>query len=509
MVDREDSLLKSRRRTGLELRYLLVACSVTLIGVTIGPGKAQLEPVPAAPSQAVASQSAPATAPASETPDTPQAPTQPPEGAGNSFSGQETNLSAQQLQTLVGRIAIYPDDLLGLVLTASTQPLQIVEAQRFLDMRKAHPMMKIPKTWDPSIIALLNYPDVIKMMDNDLAWTQQLGTSVIEQRAAVLDAIQDFRKQAYSAGNLRSNDRMTVTPEGTTEDETVSIAPANPQTIYVPTYDPAAVVAPAPTEDWSAYDWSPPYPYYAASNAIFFPELWYGGFIGFGFGWHTHQIFRGDCHWDHDRKRHHGNGDVTWRGDGRSRPAPGASASGRSIWEPDRGVIRQRPANITRRDLAGTRPANGARPGNPPRSTIVRPTPQVIRGVSGVGGRSPAPVSGGPSTIRDGAAMPPQVSRRPSMARNGTAVPPQASRRPSTTVPPQASRRPSTVRNGTAMPPHGSARPHFTGSHVTMPSRHVATPSRAPRSMVARPTSGPMRSSMAGNGSGSAGRGSR
>jgi len=329
---------------------------------------------------------------------------------GNSFSGHETNLSPQELQALVGRVAIYPDDLLGLVLTASTQPLQIVEAQRFLEMRKAHPMVKVPKAWDPSIIALLNYPDVIALMDSDLAWTQQLGTSVIEQRAAVLDAIQDFRRQAYNAGNLRSNDRMTVTPDGTSEDETVSIAPANPQTIYVPTYDPAAVVAPAPADDWSAYDWSPPYPYYADSNATFYPDLWYGGFIGFGFGWHTHQIFRGDRHWDHDRNHRYQNGDVGWRGDGRARLAPGASASGRSIWEPDRGAIRPRPASVTRRDLAGMQPATGNRPGVSLRSTVVQPMPQIVRGTPRVSGASPVQVFSRPSIIHNGAAMPPHSS---------------------------------------------------------------------------------------------------
>jgi hypothetical protein len=306
-------------------------------------------------------------------------------------------------------------------------------------MRKTHPMAKVPKTWDPSVIALLNYPDVIKLMDSDLTWTEQLGTSVIEQRAAVLDAIQSFRRQAYSAGNLRSNDMMTVTasPDGPDRNEMFSISPANPQTIYVPTYDPAAVVGQAPTDDWSAYDWSQPYPYYADSNAIFFPDLWYGGFIGFGFGWNTHQIFRGDRHWDHDRDHDHDheNGDVGRNGDGRSRLAPGVSVSGRSIWEPGRAVVRQMPASVTRRDLADMRPATGAAPGDPPHSTVVQPMPQIVKGVSRVSGPS---------------------SR-------------------------QAFRGPSVIRNGVAMPPHSNAGPGFAGAHVAAPFR------APPSSMVARP----------------------
>jgi hypothetical protein len=438
MVDREDSLLKpNRSRFGLH--YWLTVCAVTLIGVAIGTVRAQLAPAPVTPAQAAPSQAAPGTSVASEPSNPPQAPTQPPEGLGDSFSGHETNLSAQQLQALVGRIAIYPDDLLGLVLTASTQPLEIVEAARFLQMRKTRPMAKIPKTWGPSIIALLNYPDVIGLMDSDIAWTEQLGTSVIEQRAAVLDAIQSFRRQAYSAGNLRSNGMMTVTAsrEGAPENETFSITPANPQTIFVPTYDPAAVVAQAPTDDWSPYDWSQPYPYYADSNAIFFPDLWYGGFIGFGFGWHTHQIFRGDRHWDHGLDHDRESGDAVRNGDGLSRLASGVSVSGRSIWEPGRAVVRQTPATVTARDLAGMWPADGAGPGDPAHAAAARRLPQVVTGGSRASDASPRQVS-------------------------------------------------PTIRSGVAMPPHGDAGPRFIGAYA-------APPFGAPHSsMAARPSSGGM-----------------
>jgi hypothetical protein len=389
VVDREDLPLKSgRSRPGFRYLPMAFVCVAALIGVAVEIGNARLAPVPSTPGQGIPGQSAPGVSAASKAADTPQAPTPSPGDAGNSFSGRETNLSPQQLQALVGRIAIYPDDLLGLVLTASTQPLEIVEARRFLEMSKTHPMVKIPKTWDPSVIALLNYPDVIKLMDSDVTWTEQLGTSVIEQRAAVLDAIQGFRRQAYGAGNLRSNDRITVTvsPDGMVQGEnaTFSISPASPQTIYVPIYDPAAVVAQAPTDDGSAYDWSQPYPYYADSNAIFFPDLWYGGIVGFGFGWHTHQIFRGDRHWDRDPE----NNDVGWNGDGHSRPTSGASISGRSIWEPDHSADRQMPAGVIGRDLAGMQPATGAGTGDSPRPTVVRPTPQIVRGVSPPSGPS-------------------------------------------------------------------------------------------------------------------------
>src|SRR4051812_5680603 len=88
----------------------------------------------------------------------------------------DTTLSPAQLETLVGRVALYPDDLLALVLPASTQPLQVVEAQRLLEQRKTNPSLQPPKTWDPSIVALLNYPEALATMSADPVWLQQLGT---------------------------------------------------------------------------------------------------------------------------------------------------------------------------------------------------------------------------------------------------------------------------------------------------------------------------------------------
>jgi hypothetical protein len=45
-------------------------------------------------------------------------------------------LSAAQLEELVGPIALYPDDLVAIILPASTNPLQLVQADRFLEKRK-------------------------------------------------------------------------------------------------------------------------------------------------------------------------------------------------------------------------------------------------------------------------------------------------------------------------------------------------------------------------------------
>ena len=70
-------------------------------------------------------------------------------------------LTRTELQELVGPIALYPDDLLAIVLPASTYPLQLVQAQRFLEDLEQDPSLKPDEAWDVSVLALLNYPEVV------------------------------------------------------------------------------------------------------------------------------------------------------------------------------------------------------------------------------------------------------------------------------------------------------------------------------------------------------------
>ena len=106
-------------------------------------------------------------------------------------------LSAPQLEELVGRIALYPDDLLAIILPASTYPLDVVQAERFLQKLKQDPKLQPDQRWDESIRSLLNYPEVVSMMSQDLDWTQDLGEAVVSQQADVLKAIQAFRAKAH------------------------------------------------------------------------------------------------------------------------------------------------------------------------------------------------------------------------------------------------------------------------------------------------------------------------
>jgi hypothetical protein len=196
-----------------------------------------------------------------------------------------TLLTAEELNTLVAPVALYPDELLAVVLPASTNPLQIVEAQRFLEQKKSNPDAKPNEEWDPSVLALLNYPQVIKQMNDDLSWTQDLGNAVMDQQADVLNAIQAARDSASDAGYLQSNDQVTVVNEG----DNITIESSDPEVIYVPQYDPAPIV----NNTYVNYPppvYSEPYPPYWAPGAAFFTGAFVGAAFAYGFDWDDNDI---------------------------------------------------------------------------------------------------------------------------------------------------------------------------------------------------------------------------
>ena len=156
----------------------------------------------------------------------------------------------------MARVALYPDPLLALVLQGSTLPLQVVQATRFLEKRARDASLQPDPGWDTSIVGLLNYPTVLVMMNDDLEWTEALGTAVVDQLPDVQAAVQQVRSELQAAGTLASNERQTVT----VDEDTIRIQPASPEVIYVPIYEPVpqqaapaaaaepAALAPAPVE---------------------------------------------------------------------------------------------------------------------------------------------------------------------------------------------------------------------------------------------------------------------
>jgi hypothetical protein len=181
-------------------------------------------------------------------------------------------LTQGELQDLVGPIALYPDDLLAIVLPASTYPLQLVQAQRFLEDLEEDPSLKPDESWDDSVIALLNYPEVVELLNEDLDWTWRLGEAVVAQQADIVGAVKGFRERAYTAGNLRSDTHQTVARN----DGAIEITPVEDDVIYVPYYEPERVVV---------YQTRPVYHYYPRAYPVYYYPYPVGYAFHSGFFW--------------------------------------------------------------------------------------------------------------------------------------------------------------------------------------------------------------------------------
>jgi hypothetical protein len=200
---------------------------------------------------------------------------------------QPADYSAAELEELVGPVALYPDDLIGIILPASTYPLQIVEAARYLEAYETNPALQPDEDWDDAVVALLNYPEIIELLNEDLDWTWNLGEAVVNQQADVLDAVQDFRSRAVVAGNLKSDDRQSVTYV----DEVIEVSPVDPEVIYVPYYEPSQVVV---YQRGPVYHYYPrPYPVYYypyPAHYSFASGFFWGVTTAYTIGWLTDRV---------------------------------------------------------------------------------------------------------------------------------------------------------------------------------------------------------------------------
>ncbi len=207
-------------------------------------------------------------------------------------------LTAQQLDNLVAPLALYPDPLLSQVLVAATYPLEVVQASQWLQQNRSLTGTALidaakQQNWDPSVQALVAFPDVLARLNEDVRWTTDLGNAFLGQQTDVMAAIQRLRARAQANGKLRTTPQETVTTENQNGQSAIAIQPADPQVIYVPTYDPAYVWgAPA----WGYYP-SLFYPTYGFGFGFGIP---FGGFYagwpgwggwGWGFNWFGHGLF--------------------------------------------------------------------------------------------------------------------------------------------------------------------------------------------------------------------------
>ncbi|CAE6705515.1 hypothetical protein R70006_00952 [Paraburkholderia domus] len=211
------------------------------------------------------------------------------------YAQSAAKMSNQQLDSLTAPIALYPDALLAQVLMAATFPQDVEAAAQW---SKANSKLQgddavkavASEPWDPSVQSLVAFPQVLATMASKPDWVSQLGTAFLGQPNDVMDSVQRLRKQAQAAGNLKTSSQQKVV----VEQSTIQIVPANPQVVYVPTYNPTVVYG---TWPYPAYPpvYVPPPPGYAIASG-FAAGLAFGAGIAVanslwgGFNWNTHDV---------------------------------------------------------------------------------------------------------------------------------------------------------------------------------------------------------------------------
>ena len=157
-----------------------------------------------------------------------------------------STISANELANLVAPIALYPDPLLSQALVACTYPLEVVEVQQWLQQNgnlHNRELMEAAQqqNWDPSVQALVAFPDVVTLLNRNIRWTTRLGNAFLAQQWDLMNAIQSLRAQARMNGQLVSTPQLSVNTEMQDDQSAIEIQPADPQTMYIPSYDPSAV----------------------------------------------------------------------------------------------------------------------------------------------------------------------------------------------------------------------------------------------------------------------------
>ena len=230
-------------------------------------------------------------------PQTAAAPAAPaaPAAAEETSEDEAAPLTLDELKILTARIALYPDDLVALCISASLYPLQIVQAARFLEEKKKSPDLEPSEKWDGSVVSLLNYPSVVQMMNDDLEWTEQLGDATANQQKDVLVAIQQLRDEAVEKDILKSSSEVQIVNEG----DNVVIKSADPQTTYVPTYPPEMLYEPGYVTSGNPISYDP-YPSYYYPTAPYWAGLVTGAAFAAIVDWDDWGTWGGDLDIDVD-----------------------------------------------------------------------------------------------------------------------------------------------------------------------------------------------------------------
>jgi Protein of unknown function (DUF3300) len=348
-------------------------------------------------------------------------------------------LSADELDSLVAPIALYPDALVAQVLGASTFPYEVVAATLWLKDNSNLTGESLAKavdqqSWDPAVKALTQFPTVLDDLSKNLAWTSTLGEASATQQADVMAAVQRMRAKALAAGNLKSGPEIKVEQQAP---QTIVIQPANPQIVYVPVYSPTIVYG-APIVVPGYYYRGPSVAVVSFGGGIVVVGTSYGGCCGWGWSywgtnWHSHTVI-------YNRNIYVGN--SYWRGGyyggGYYRP-PGYKPGHPGYRPPTYPGYGRPPATTLPAPNPGNRPGNGNGGGNRP------------GGPGNGNGNGNRPGNGGPSTLpanpgtRPGnggpTTLPAKPDTRPGNQPSTRPTPQQPSTRP---APQQPSTRPTT-----------------------------------------------------------------
>lgn len=204
-----------------------------------------------------------------------QQPASPAPAAADAGAIASQSFTQQELDQLLAPIALYPDALLAQILMASTYPLEVVQAARWVDSNPKltggaleDALAKQP--WDPAVKSLTAVPNVLQQMNDQLEWTQKLGDAFLAQQQAVMDTVQALRAKAHVAGNLKTTEQQVVTTKVQDTQTIYVVESAKPEVVYVPTYNPTVVYG----------GWWYPYPPYS----MYPPGYVYPPGVGFATG---------------------------------------------------------------------------------------------------------------------------------------------------------------------------------------------------------------------------------
>ena len=197
---------------------------------------------------------------------------------------EQTVFKQEELDQILAPIALHPDPLVSQILMASTYPLEVVQADRWAKQNAklkgdALTAALEKQDWDASVKSLVNFPQVLTMMSEKLDWTQKLGDAFLADQKVVLDTIQKLRAKAQESGNLKTTQEQTVI----VEEKIIKIEPANPQVIYVPSYNPTVVYGAWPYPAYPPYYYYPP-GYVATSMFAFGAGVAMGAAWGYAWG---------------------------------------------------------------------------------------------------------------------------------------------------------------------------------------------------------------------------------